>query len=273
MTMILVNGIEADRVAVGDRGLQYGDGLFETFAVRDGAPEYWDRHMQRLQKGAERLGIPMPEVELLAREAARICRGRTRAVLKLMLTRGEGGRGYRPPADAAPTRILSLHPWPDYPPTYCAEGIRLRLCRTPMGRNPALAGIKHLNRLEQVLARAEWDDPDIPEGLMLDTDGDVISGTMTNVFLVRRGGLYTPDLSHCGVEGTTRARLLELAARHGIPCEISALQLDSLWGADEVFVCNSVAGIWPVRRIEQHRYVPGTVTQRCITLLSQQDGS
>jgi len=271
--MILVNGIESDRVAVGDRGLQYGDGLFETFAVRDGMPEQWDRHLRRLQLGAARLNIPMPDPQLLADEASRVCHNQTRAVLKLIVTRGEGGRGYRPAPDMAPTRILSLHPWPDYPAGHAAQGVRLRLCRTPLGLNPALAGIKHLNRLEQVLARSEWEDADIAEGLMLDSEGRLVCGTMSNLFLVRDGELYTPELTRCGVEGTTRARVLETAADHDIPCHIADLKLDALWDADEVFVCNSIIGVWPARQIEQHSYTCGPVTRRCIQWLSHTEGS
>lgn len=271
--MMLINGEERTQLDATDRGLQYGDGLFETLAVRDGAPEHWERHLRRMHDGAQRLGIPVPDPQLLAEEAARVCHDGGRGVLKIILTRGAGGRGYRSPVQPTPTRVLSLHPWPDYPADHAEQGVRLRLCRTALGLNPALAGIKHLNRLEQVLARSEWDDADIAEGLMLDSDGRLVCGTMSNLFLVRDGELYTPELTRCGVEGTTRARVLETAADHGIRCHITDLQLDALWGADEVFVCNSIIGVWPARQVEQHSYTCGPVTRRCIQWLSATDGS
>lgn len=258
---MLIDGKDSDQIAADDRGLLYGDGLFETLAVHSGEPQLWTRHMARLARGCVRLGIEPPSVDLLQVEARALCAGSARAVLKIIVTRGSGGRGYRPPAPALPRRILSLHPWPDHPAHWSQQGVSVRLCDTPLGANPRLAGLKHLNRLEQVLARAEWDDPDIAEGLMLDAAGGLIEGTMSNLFLVRDGRLRTPALERCGVAGVMRARVLELAAQGGIASEVSELGLTDLQGADEVFVCNSVIGIWPVRRVQSMEFTPGPVTR------------
>ncbi|HKJ75680.1 MAG TPA: aminotransferase class IV, partial [Gammaproteobacteria bacterium] len=141
--MILVDGKESDRLDVRDRGLQYGDGLFETLAVRDGRPRRWSAHLERLEVGCQRLGIPVPDQDVLGRDAERCCAGHVRAVLKLLVTRGSGGRGYRPPAEPRPRRILMTSPWPEYPDDHWAEGVRLRYCDTPLGVSPALAGLKH----------------------------------------------------------------------------------------------------------------------------------
>ena len=259
--MVLVDGQEADTLDVRDRGLQYGDGLFETLAVDRGEPRDWQAHLDRLESGCDRLGIPSPDPATLAAEADRLCAGAERAVLKILVTRGSGGRGYRPPAEPAPRRILMRSPWPDYPGYYWTEGVRVRHCRTRLGENPALAGLKHLNRLEQVLARAEWDDPEVAEGLMCDATGRLVEGTMSNLFWVRDGVLHTPDLSRCGVAGVVRARVLEWAEANGRPARVVEAGPEELEGADEVFLTNSVIGLWPVRELAGRSFPVGAVSR------------
>lgn len=260
-TRCLINGRPGDTLAADDRGLHYGDGLFETLAVRNGACEFWDRHMQRLLLGCERLRIPMPEAALLREEAGRLTQDNDRAVLKILVTRGSGGRGYRVPEQVQATRMLRLSEWPEYPAVHAEAGVRLRLCAQRLGNNPALAGLKHLNRLEQVLARMEWDDPAIADGVMLDQTGQVIEGTFTNVFMAKQGRLLTPRLDQCGVAGVMRGVVMDLAHTAGIDCEERALPLDALLAADEIFLTNSLIGIWPVREFEQWRNSPGTLTR------------
>ncbi len=260
--MQLINGSDSECAPIADRGLHYGDGLFETLAVRGGRPCHWPWHMQRMSEGCRRLGIPFPGGELLHTEALHVCRERELAVLKIVVTRGPGGRGYRPPQPVQPTRIVSAHEFPAHPEAYYVEGVRVRTCTTCWSVNPALAGIKHLNRLEQVLARAEWDDDTVAEGLMLDVDDRLISGTMSNVFMVRGGRLYTPALNGSGVAGITRARVMERATELGVPCEARFLTLPDLAAAQEVFVCNSLIGIWPVREIDGTAFSVGPVTRR-----------
>ena len=174
-----INGVEQPDIAVADRGLQYGDGLFETLAVFDGqCPRFLD-HYQRLSAGCDRLGLPQPDETLLLQEVAQAAQGKNKAVIKLIVTSGAGGRGYSRPAKLQTTRIVMLHDWPEYPQTNWQEGIALRFCQTRLGCNPTLAGIKHLNRLEQVLARNEWQGNEDAEGLMLDMNGNVIEATMS----------------------------------------------------------------------------------------------
>ncbi len=261
--MMLINGQPAGHVSALDRGLQYGDGLFETIAVRDGAPRLLDRHLRRLEDGCRRLRIPPPDPELLTREAADLCADAPRAALKIVVTRGPGGRGYRIASEepAAPTRIVMLLPAPPPAPDDYRHGIALRLCETRLGSNPALAGLKHLNRLEQVLARAEWDDPAIREGLMMDGEGAVIEGTMSNLFAVVRGELRTPALRHCGVAGIMRALVIESAQAGGLGVVETRLLPGEIEAADEVFICNSLTGILPVRRFEQASYAIGPITR------------
>lgn len=250
---ILINGTRTSLINVLDRGLQYGDGLFETIAVVDGRPLLWERHLERLSSGCARLGIPAVDTGLLTCEVMQMCRDHTQRVLKIIITRGVGGRGYRPNQpvqENMPTRILSLHSWPEYPQENASQGIILGLCTTRLGVNPALAGIKHLNRLEQVLARSEWNDPDIAEGLMLDSEGHVIEGTLSNLFIVSGEQLLTSDLSGSGVDGVMRGLVLDMAGALSIPARVTYLDLDDIKNADEIFLCNTLIRIWPVRRFE-----------------------
>lgn len=266
----LINGQPADTVSITDRGLQYGDGLFETIAVVDGRLLCWDEHMTRLENGCTRLNIAFPGSRQLAAEAGQVIAGSRRGVLKIIVTRGSDGRGYAPAADATPSRILWLNPWPDYPSDNREQGVRVRLCDTRLSTNSLLAGMKHLNRLEQVMARSEWNDPAIAEGLMFDQTGRVIEGTMSNLFVYREGALITPDVGQCGVAGIIRGRVLALAAEQHIDVMIAPLELNDIETAGELFLCNSLIGIWPVRAIGERRYTPGAVTRTLQDQLIQQ---
>ena len=266
---VLVNGREDNRVPVLDRGLHYGDGLFETLAVCRGEPLLWERHRQRLARGCARLGLPAPDPERLRREARTLCRGRERGVLKILLTRGQASRGYACEPDTAPTRVLLWSEWPAHPAGCREQGVAVRWCETRLSRNRRLAGIKHLNRLEQVLARAEWEG-EYAEGLMRDDQGQVIEGVMSNVFLVRNGELHTPDLSECGIEGVMRALVMERAARHGLAVSVGALTREDFLRAEEVFLTNSLIGVWPVRQIENTILSMGPVSRRVMEWV--QDG-
>jgi len=260
--MVLVNGVDTVHLSVQDRGLHYGDGVFETLAVRDGEPLCWARHMDRLRAGCQRLSMPCPDPNQLLGEARQVSQELAHAVLKLMVTRGVGGRGYRPPETASPTRVVVSYPWPDYPRASPLQGVHVRVCNTRLGRNPSLAGIKHLNRLEQVLARAEWTDPDIAEGLMLDTEDRVIEGTMSNVFMVRERCLLTPGLGSAGIPGIMRALIMETARSMGLEVTEASLSLADLGSADELFLCNSIFGVWPIRRLSGKPYAIGPLSLR-----------
>lgn len=257
----LVNGHESESLPVFDRGLLYGDGLFETMPLRNGEPLLWDRHIQRLGEGCLRLGLPVPEPALLREELARIAGTEARAVAKIILTRGTAGRGYWADPINTTTRIMQHLPWPEYPDTAGTVGVDVRWCTTRLACQPLLAGIKHLNRLEQVLARAEWKD-DYAEGLVCDTNGLVIEGTMTNLFLVLADGtVVTPDLSQSGVAGVMRAQVLDCVASAGMNGLIQRVTADMIESAHELFLTNSLIGIWPIRRIEARHYVVGKTTQ------------
>ncbi|MDD1614742.1 MAG: aminodeoxychorismate lyase [Methylococcaceae bacterium] len=267
--MMLVNGECKEHIEISDRGFQYGDGLFETIAVTNGQPVFLDWHLDRLNAGCRRLYIPFPGTELLTLEAQKLCRHSSKAVLKLILTRGSGGRGYRQPDVIQTTRVLSLHPFPDYPGSYKEQGIAARFCNTRLGLNPALAGIKHLNRLEQILARAEWTDPDIQEGIMLDMNEHIIEGTMTNLFYIKNNTLYTSSLIQSGVAGIMRSIIMTISPGHGLSVIEHTFTKDELLFADEVFVCNSIIGIWPVKQIATTYFPMGLITRQIQIWLAQ----
>ncbi|EIK93416.1 4-amino-4-deoxychorismate lyase [Pseudomonas sp. M47T1] len=256
-----VDGLPADTLALDSRGLAYGDGLFETIAVRAGRPLLLERHLQRLVEGSKRLAIDL-DAELIHNEllagAAQLGEG----VLKLIVTRGDSRRGYAADLQAPPRRLLRGNPPAAYPVAHAEQGVSLFECQTRLAEQPLLAGLKHLNRLEQVLARAEWSDPGHCEGLMRDVSGRLIEGVFSNLFLVHKGQLLTADLSRCGVAGVMRAELLAQAARLGIAVQVRDLWLDDLHQADEVFVCNSVYGIWPVRAFTSLNWPPGPLTRK-----------
>ncbi|QYZ67542.1 MAG: 4-amino-4-deoxychorismate lyase [Gammaproteobacteria bacterium (ex Lamellibrachia satsuma)] len=267
---MLIDGQPADRIPVSDRGLQYGDGLFETIAVTDGEPRLWEAHMERLTQGEARLGFPLQDKSLLLAETRELLSDTQRGVLKLLLTRGSGGRGYRAPHDVTPRRMLTLHPWPDYPDSWFTAGIRLRVCETRIGRSRALAGLKHLNRLEQVLARNEWDDPEIAEGVMLDENDLVVEGTQSNLFMLSEGCLLTPDLTDCGVAGVMRRLVLELANQLGIETVIKKLTLQECKAGDALFITNSIMGICPVSDLEERRFAVESIPERLVLSVQKQ---
>lgn len=226
--------------------------------------------MARLAWGERRLGFPTQDKNRLLQEANSLLFDSPRSVLKIILTRGSGGRGYRPPATPQINRFLSLHDWPNYPSHWFTDGIKLRICNTRLGRNERLAGIKHLNRLEQVLARQEWDDPDIPEGLMLDEQGRVIEATQSNLFLLRGGVLNTPDLSKSGVAGVVRELVIEVAQEMGMKCVISTVSIEDLKSADAFFLTSSLLAICPVARLDDCLYdlraIPQALRERVSSL-------
>lgn len=256
---VLVDGRLCNVVPASDRGLAYGDGLFETIRFVAGVSPLWPLHLARLRRGCARLRLALPEPALLQDEARRLAAGED-VVIKLVLTGGDG-RGYGRAEGTVTRRVLSRHPLPVMAATSYRDGVRLRWCRLRLSSQPALAGLKHLNRLENVLARSEWRDPRILEGLLCAEDDSVISATAANLFIVRDGQLMTPKLDRCGVSGVARAWILRRAARL-LPVIETDLSRDDVLGADEVFLSNAVRGIVPVQRLGDHRFPVGSVTRR-----------
>lgn len=256
-----VDGQPAELLSIKDRGLAYGDGVFETIAVNAGQPLLLERHLTRLAEGCVRLKIPL-DLAVVRTQLLAFSQQLGEGVAKLILTRGDGQRGYAPPQPAQPRVTLQAAAKPVYPEAYAEQGVHLFACATRLAEQPLLAGLKHLNRLEQVLARSEWQDAEHAEGLMLDASGRVIEGVYSNLLLVSGGVLMTADLSRCGVAGVMRAELLAQAAALGIECQVRDISYAELLAADEVMLCNSVYGVWPVRGLLAHDWPVGPLTRK-----------
>jgi 4-amino-4-deoxychorismate lyase len=264
--VVLIDGAPVPAAAASvpalERGLHYGDGLFETIACVDGHPRLLERHLGRLIDGCERLGLARPDAGALGRELTAVAQGAPRAIVKLLLTRGSArARGYALTGREQPRRITLRYAWPAAQRAEAEEGVRVRVARLRLGENPTLAGIKHCNRLEQVLARREWDDPRIVEALMFSSSGALVSGISSNLFLVHRSTLLTPLLDRCGVAGVMRSLVLEVARAAGVPTGERRLEAGDLEQAEELFLTNALTGIRPVRELEGAARVTGPLTR------------
>ncbi|MGH8180559.1 MAG: aminodeoxychorismate lyase [Steroidobacteraceae bacterium] len=266
----LIDGAPTGAVSVLDRGLHFGDGVFETIACLHGRPRFLALHLQRLAQGCRTLGFPPPAAELLRAEVTGLAAAQERSIVKLIVTRGPATvRGYAVSGREQATRIAIRYPWPVEDPILQQQGVSVRMAAMRLGENPALAGLKHCNRLEQILARAEPEAAAAAETLMLSRSGNLVSGTMTNVFLVDGSPtrVRTPAIDSCGVAGVMRRVVLREAARAGITATVCALSPADLEAATEVFLTNARVGIWPVGRIGARTLTPGPVTRRLQSLL------
>jgi 4-amino-4-deoxychorismate lyase len=240
---MLINGKPGELIAAADRAVQYGDGLFETIRCEQGAPRWLERHLARLARGCARLQIPPPDAAQLEAEVRELVAGAGRGLVKIIYTRGVAtARGYAPRGIAQPTRIVALHPWPDRPAHWQA-GFRVGFATLQLGENPALAGIKHLNRLEQVLAALEAPALDVDEVLLGTHSGELVCGGMSNLFLIESERLITPPLERCGIEGIMRGLVIEAAAQLGLQLAIEPVNAARLERAGSVFLTNVRLGL------------------------------
>lgn len=270
--MILVNGVRSEHVPVTDRGFMYGDGVFRTLLIQAGKPFCWQRQYAKLYADCQALKLSCPPAEVLDQELATIGAAEPDCVAKIVITRGQGTRGYAPILSMPSTRVVSSTQMPTYPSEYIDEGVGVRVCNLRLSRQPRLAGIKHMNRLENIMARMEWDDPALAEGLVLDTEGNVIEGTMSNLFMVKDGALFTPNLSQSGVAGVTRDRIMALApAALGLGLAVGDYSLDFLLESDEVLLCNSVIGVWQVKTCREKNWKPGNLIPKLRSLLIREE--
>ena len=259
-TRIFVGTRRVDAVPADDRGLAYGDGLFETMRAHRGALPWWNAHWARMQRGAFQLGLSLPDAAQVRDEAHALLGHATGAVLKLQVTRGAGGRGYAPPDASEPTWLLSRHPVP----AAKSRPLALIWCETRVAEQPALAGLKHCNRLEQVLGRREAIVAGADEGVMCDGAGRVVSATSANLFVLQGGEWSTPPVDRCGVAGVCRAHLLPaLQARERM------LSRQDVESADALFLCNAVRGILVAGRVGARTFAPHPAVDDARRVLSR----
>ena len=237
--------------------------------VHAGRAFNWTWHWNRLALDCAKLRLGVPEEGTLLSEIARVAPGDS--VVKALVTRGASARGYAIQPGIASTRIVASYPLPSYAPALAGQGVRVRRCSLILAQQPRLAGAKTLNRLENVLARSEWDDPAIDEGLLADAEGRVIEATMSNLFIVSRGRVFTPELSRCGVVGAQRERVRELLRAQKVHCEETELRWTDIAAADEIFLTNSLIGIWPVRQVDERSYAPGPIAALLQRLIEDDD--
>jgi 4-amino-4-deoxychorismate lyase len=267
----LINGHRDGAISPFDRGFAYGDGVFRTFPVCNGEPHCWERHYRKLCEDCKVLGIVCPPQDVLAADISLLVGDAEDATIKIVITRGEGARGYAVPALAQPMRLVIRTPAQSYAPDIASEGVKLHLCELRLSLQPRLAGVKHLNRLENVLARMEWVDAQIFDGLLRDMAGNVIECTMSNIFIRVGTSLITPDLGRCGVAGVTRERILDLAPAFGYQPQVADITLEQLQDADEVVICNSLYGAWQVRELGGNNWARGQLASRLRQRLMQDD--
>ena len=249
--MFLINGLEQDTLPASDRATQFGDGCFTTARILDGGVCLLGAHILRLQKACEALLIPFSQWDILESEMRRLASDKASGVLKVIISRGSGGRGYSGSACLHPTRILSVSDYPSHYAHWREEGVALALSPVRLGRNPMLAGIKHLNRLEQVLIRTHLEQTDADEALVLDSDGWLTECCAANLFWRQGQVVFTPRLDYAGVNGIMRQRCIaQLAPSTFRVVEVTA-RPETLREADEVLICNALMPLVPVRRWEE----------------------
>ncbi len=259
----LVNGSFSAPISPLDRGFAYGDGVFRTIKVINGLPEHWPMHYQTLFADCSAIGIVCPSADTFISDFKKIFDAdEFSAIVKIIVTRGEGERGYNPPAITTPMRVMIKSSMPDYPEVNFSEGVVLHLCDTRIAHQPKLAGIKHLNRLDNVLARMEWHDPKVAEGVMLDMEGNVIECTAANIVARYGDTLITPKLDQCGVAGITRKQILAHAKRLELNTAIERMNLKDLHSADEVIICNSLFGAWQVRELAGQQWAKQSLAEK-----------
>jgi len=267
------NGHALDAIRLDSRALQYGDGLFETVAIRDHQPRLWTLHVERLLFGCDQLGIKAPDPDMLVQQLEYALQSSTigtqYALAKIIVSAGSGRRGYQRSANKSSELLIGIFGAVPPDTEFRRQGVLTRLCETSLAVQPALAGIKSLNRLEQVLARAEWQDPDVFEGLMCDTDGQLICGTMSNVFVIRSDSVSTPALDRCGVAGVMRQHVLNTLSASGMTVRVCDISWDHFLTADEVFLTNSQFGVLPVRACDEQQWPVGSQTIKILTLVAK----
>lgn len=255
-----INGVSADLLPAGDRATQFGDGSFTTAYVSNGGIKHLDAHIGRLKAATERLMITGVDWQLLENEMQHAASSRDEGVLKVIISRGTGGRGYSPQGCNTPSRILSLSDYPAHYHAWRHKGVRLAVSPVTLSQNTLLAGIKHLNRLEQVMIRLHLDKTDAQEALVVDTAGMLVECCAANIFWRKGEHVFTPDLSLAGVSGVMRNHIIGLLEQ-GPHFTISVVMEppETLQDADEVIICNALMPILPVSQVENWHFTSSTL--------------
>lgn len=262
------DGQPVERISVSDRSFQYGDGCFTTILTRDGKLQLWAQHVKRMEQALETLRIDPVDWNALHDDIESRALPDVQAGIKLHVSRGEGGRGYSTKVNSGPFVTVSCFEYPVKYTELRQKGIELTVSDVVLGHSPILAGLKHNNRLEQVLAKSNVEDAGYLDGIVLDHEANVIETTMANLFWVKSQQLFTPDLSLAGVSGVMREQVLEVAKALGYPLTVGQFSLNTVLDADEVFVTNCILGVAPVIKIREVEFVKGSLTKQIQEKLS-----
>lgn len=256
----LVTDLEKQQPDIHDRGLHYGDGLFETLLLDGDKIHFWALHYRRLSTSAARLNIGCPDRSWFERHLTPYLELKQKLIIKILLTRGSGGRALKLPDEMSPTVYILHYPCKN---NFENQSIKAIISDITLPKNKALAGLKHLNRLNYVLAtQALKQHQHFNEALLCDDDGYVIESIVHNIFFVKNNELCTPNLSHSGVEGVMRQLILEKMIQSHQAVKIGRFTRQDLFSASECFLCNSVQGIRPVLRIQETEFAAGPVTRQ-----------
>lgn len=272
----LINGQAKALIPIRDRGLAYGDGLFETIAIIEGMAHNWDLHFKRLFLGSKQLKIKIPEETTLFNgfKQLLVSTKKSTFIIKIIITRGEGGKGYQCPENTSSQWIMMVNSWPEYPASFYLKGINAQQSDFKLSVQPFLAGIKHLNRLEQVIAKQALAD-EYQEALLSNTDNFLIEGISSNLYFVENGLLCLPSLEQCGISGTIRTQILNLCAKLDIKFQIADFTIENIYNCDEIFYSNSIIGLWPVKNIDfcnrkNKTFQPGSIYRKLAKVINGQ---
>ncbi len=269
---VVDRGVYRGQIDSWDRGVQFGDGVFETILILDDKPQNFERHINRLVESLSRLSISNKESDLSLHISNTLADIISKSelhsgVLKVLVTRGDSARGYAVPKGLTSNITFFYNPLPVIDCNLYQIGVDLKFCSTQCSINPQLSGMKHLNRLENVLARQELDTE--YEGLMQNHLGNVVEGIMSNIFFERESVLYTPKLDLSGVKGVMRGTIFELCEKSNIDVQVIDIKSDDMNVFQSAFICNSVIGILPVKSIDKRVLNVGTITKQLQTLMDK----
>lgn len=252
--MIIVNGQIQNHITVADRSLHYGDGCFTTLGFTQGKLHAWPLHLNRLQNNCQRLGIDFEQWQALENDLKQmliqVTAKQSKGVLKIIITRGQGGRGYSPSGAQNPTYIISSHDFPTHYTQWQNDGIDLTISAVKLGKQPLLAGIKHLNRLEQVLVKQELEKTSFDDAIVCSSDNEIIESSAGNIFWLQDEQWFTPYLNECGVEGVMRNQVCGILQKYAQPVKQIKQKSSADFCAQEMFICNSLMEIVPVRSLQ-----------------------
>lgn len=243
---MIVNGRQQQHITIADRAFQYGDGCFTTMAFRNSQLEFFDAHIARLKLACDSLLIDFDKWLDLESCIVDSIQSQSDCVVKVMITRGEGGRGYNPAGAVKPNYVISHHPIPANYTLWQTQGISLTTSPIHLAQQPLLAGIKHLNRLEQVLVKQKLAETSYDDAVVCDLQQQIVETSVGNLFWYMKDVWFTADLTESGVEGVMRNQIIAVMRENGIECRVVSQDISVLQDAQELFVCNSLMVLVPV---------------------------